>query len=64
MERVAGIGGYFMRAADQAALGAWYRDYLGLDADEKGLWHQEPGLTVLQRSTPRPTTSGPETSKP
>jgi hypothetical protein len=28
MERVLGIGGYFMRAADPAALGAWYRDCL------------------------------------
>ena len=33
MERVLGIGGYFLRAADPAALGAWYRDCLGLDAD-------------------------------
>jgi predicted enzyme related to lactoylglutathione lyase len=32
MERVVGIGGYFLRAADPAALGAWYRDCLGLDA--------------------------------
>ena len=32
MERVLGIGGYFMRAADPVALGAWYRDVLGLDA--------------------------------
>jgi predicted enzyme related to lactoylglutathione lyase len=47
MERVTGIGGYFMRAADPAALGAWYRDCLGLDADENGLWLQEPGPTVF-----------------
>ena len=47
MERVIGIGGYFMRAADPAALGAWYRDCLGLDADENGLWRQEAGLTVF-----------------
>jgi predicted enzyme related to lactoylglutathione lyase len=47
MERVTGIGGYFMRAADPAALGAWYREFLGLDADENGLWHQETGLTVF-----------------
>jgi predicted enzyme related to lactoylglutathione lyase len=47
MERVTGIGGYFMRAADPAALGAWYRDCLGLDADENGLWRQEPGPTVF-----------------
>ncbi|MDQ1751308.1 MAG: hypothetical protein QOE71_2364, partial [Pseudonocardiales bacterium] len=47
MERVIGIGGYFMRAADPAALGAWYRDCLGLDADENGLWRQGAGLTVF-----------------
>jgi predicted enzyme related to lactoylglutathione lyase len=47
MERVLGIGGYFMRAADPAALGAWYRDYLGLDADENGLWRQGDGPTVF-----------------
>jgi predicted enzyme related to lactoylglutathione lyase len=47
MERVLGVGGYFMRAADPAALGAWYRDRLGLDADENGLWRQEAGPTVF-----------------
>lgn len=47
MERVLGIGGYFMRAADPAALGAWYRDCLGLDADEHGLWRQGAGPTVF-----------------
>ena len=47
MERVTGIGGYFMRAADPAALGAWYRDCLGLDADENGLWSPEAGPTVF-----------------
>ena len=47
MERVTGIGGYFIRAADPAALGAWYRDCLGLDADENGLWSQEAGPTVF-----------------
>src|SRR5437660_9373427 len=47
MERVLGIGGYFMRAAGPAALGAWYRDCLGLDADENGLWRQGAGLTVF-----------------
>ena len=45
MERVLGIGGYFMRAADLAARSAWYRDCLGLDADENGLWRQGPGPT-------------------
>jgi predicted enzyme related to lactoylglutathione lyase len=47
MERVLGIGGYFLRAADPAALGAWYRDCLGLDADETGTWHPVPGPTVF-----------------
>jgi predicted enzyme related to lactoylglutathione lyase len=47
MERITGIGGYFMRAANPAALGAWYRDCLGLDADDNGLWRQEPGPTVF-----------------
>ncbi|MFD5618679.1 VOC family protein [Streptomyces yangpuensis] len=51
MERVRGIGGYFMRAADPAALGAWYRDCLGLglgpDSDVHGLWRQEAGPTVF-----------------
>ena len=42
-----GIGGYFIRASDPAALGAWYRDCLGLDADENGVWHQEAGVTVF-----------------
>ena len=47
MERVRGIGGYFLRAADPEALSAWYRDCLGLDADEHGLWQQEAGPTVF-----------------
>jgi len=47
MERVLGIGGFFLRAADPAALGAWYRDALGLGADEQGVWRQEDGPTVF-----------------
>jgi len=43
MERVRGIGGYFMRAADPGALSAWYRECLGLDVDEKGCGVREPG---------------------
>jgi predicted enzyme related to lactoylglutathione lyase len=31
MERVTGIGGIFFKSADPKALGAWYRDHLGLD---------------------------------
>ena len=47
MERVLGIGGYFIRAADPAALSAWYRDCLGLDMDENGLWQPGAGPTVF-----------------
>ncbi|RZS80152.1 glyoxalase/bleomycin resistance protein/dioxygenase superfamily protein [Motilibacter rhizosphaerae] len=47
MERVLGIGGYFVRAADPVALGQWYRDALGLDLDENGLWRQQDGPTVF-----------------
>ncbi|WP_439681010.1 VOC family protein [Embleya sp. MST-111070] len=47
MERVLGIGGYFMRAADPATLSAWYRDCLGLDADDNGVWRQQAGPTVF-----------------
>ena len=42
-----GIGGYFLRADDPGDLSAWYRDVLGLDADEHGLWRQEAGPTVF-----------------
>ncbi len=47
MQRVNGIGGYFIRAADPTALGSWYRDCLGLDANEDGVWKQGAGLTVF-----------------
>ncbi|MFE0463113.1 VOC family protein [Kitasatospora sp. NPDC058965] len=47
MERVLGIGGYFLRATDPAALTTWYRDHLGLDTDAHGLWTQAPGPTVF-----------------
>jgi predicted enzyme related to lactoylglutathione lyase len=47
MEHVTGIGGYFMRAADPSALSAWYRDCLGLEAGDNGLWHQAAGPTVF-----------------
>ncbi|WP_026316966.1 VOC family protein [Actinokineospora enzanensis] len=47
MERVLGIGGYFIRAADPEALSAWYRDCLGLDPDPHGAWRQADGPTVF-----------------
>ena len=42
-----GIGGYFLRAEDPEALGAWYREALGLGADANGLWAPEAGPTVF-----------------
>ena len=47
MERVLGIGGYFIRASDPVALSAWYRDCLGLEPDENGQWNQQAGPTVF-----------------
>lgn len=47
MERAVGIGGIFLRASDPAALNAWYRDCLRLDADEHCLWQQGAGPTVF-----------------
>jgi predicted enzyme related to lactoylglutathione lyase len=47
VERVDGIGGYFLRSKDPVALGVWYRDCLGLDADENGIWRHGPGMTVF-----------------
>jgi predicted enzyme related to lactoylglutathione lyase len=51
MERVLGIGGYFVRAADPAALGAWYRDHLGLDGND--VWQQEAGPTAFATFEPK-----------
>ncbi|WP_028645185.1 VOC family protein [Nocardioides sp. URHA0020] len=47
MERVLGIGGYFLRAADPDGLSAWYRECLGLDVDAHGLWQPDAGPTVF-----------------
>lgn len=52
MERVLGIGGYFLRAADPGALSAWYRENLGLDAGENGVWFQDAGPTVFATFEP------------
>jgi catechol 2,3-dioxygenase-like lactoylglutathione lyase family enzyme len=36
MKRVTGIGGIFFKSKDPGALGAWYRDHLGLDVTDWG----------------------------
>ncbi|HST45623.1 MAG TPA: VOC family protein [Luteimonas sp.] len=53
MKRVTGIGGIFFKAADPKALGAWYRDHLGLDVSDWGAamfqWggaDSAPGMTL------------------
>jgi glyoxylase I family protein len=50
MERVLGIGGFFFRAKDPAALAQWYQDTLGIglvpsDYSQKP-WTQEAGPTA------------------
>jgi predicted enzyme related to lactoylglutathione lyase len=52
VERVLGIGGYFVRAADPVNLSTWYRECLGLDVDENGLWNPEAGPTVFATFEP------------
>jgi catechol 2,3-dioxygenase-like lactoylglutathione lyase family enzyme len=34
MKRVTGIGGIFFKAKDPKALGAWYRDHLGVEVND------------------------------
>ena len=51
MARVTGFGGFFFRAADPAALAAWYDTHLGIppvpgDYDTPA-WQQEAGPTVF-----------------
>ncbi len=36
MKRVTGIGGIFFKAQDPKALGAWYRQHLGIGVEEWG----------------------------
>jgi len=51
MERVLGIGGFFFKAADAAALSAWYAEHLGVGAppDSYGgeVWTPDGGATVF-----------------
>ncbi len=49
--RATGIGGFFFRARDPAALTAWYASHLGVDPPPTSyggqVWVQEAGPTVL-----------------
>jgi predicted enzyme related to lactoylglutathione lyase len=50
MKRVTGIGGIFFKAADAAALQAWYKRHLGIDVQEWGgtafTWTDRDGKPV------------------
>ncbi|MEO6688146.1 MAG: VOC family protein [Dokdonella sp.] len=53
MKRVTGIGGIFFKSNDPKALGAWYREHLGLDVTDWGgvifEWggaESEKGMTI------------------
>jgi len=44
---VTGIGGFFFRAKDPDALGAWYREHLGIGSPPYGLWDTKAGPMVF-----------------
>lgn len=44
---VTGIGGFFFRAKDPAALGAWYAEHLGVGAGDYGAWDTQAGTSVF-----------------
>ena len=50
MRRVTGIGGIFIKAQDPKALGAWYKQHLGIDVQSWGgaalRWTDENGTPV------------------
>jgi predicted enzyme related to lactoylglutathione lyase len=51
MEQVSGIGGFFFRSRDPAALALWYEEHLGITPAPKTYgatsWSQEKGNTVF-----------------
>lgn len=51
MEKITGIGGFFFRAKNPKALGAWYEKNFGInpvpDSYDGTPWRQEAGTTVF-----------------
>lgn len=69
MQRVTGIGGIFFKSSDPEALGAWYRDHLGLDVTDWGgaifSWggpDSEKGMTIWSPFRNDSTTFEPGTA--
>jgi len=52
MKRVTGIGGVFFKSKDPKALGAWYRDHLGIEVEEWG------GAAFRWASSDNPSATG------
>src|SRR5438046_468752 len=44
---VTGIGGFFFRSKDPAALAAWYAEHLGVGAGEYGWWDEAAGPSLF-----------------
>lgn len=44
---VTGIGGFFFRARDPEALGAWYSTHLGVGSGPHGVWDMQAGPSVF-----------------
>jgi len=44
---VTGIGGFFFRAKDPKALGAWYAQHLGVGAGSYGSWETQAGPSLF-----------------
>lgn len=44
---VTGIGGFFFRARDPKALGAWYAEHLGVGSAPYGMWETQGGPSVF-----------------
>jgi glyoxylase I family protein len=61
VEKVAGIGGFFFRAHDPAALARWYQQHLGIALtpakENDTVWQQEAGPTSFTPFPKRPAIS-------
>jgi predicted enzyme related to lactoylglutathione lyase len=69
VKRVTGIGGIFFKAKDPKGLTDWYRQHLGVPADESGMWlfrwaaDGTPGMTVWSAFPEDTEQFGPEAAR-